>query len=253
VSWRFHLPQIHLYIHRDTHVQDQEGRTLLRLWEGEISNSLLTTLCTSTNRLVEEYPPPKGDTSRGDDERYHFGHWKKFQEEPYEISETKHPAARMWISQNTKLWQKLAKVFKSFDSRLFTRYQNGLDYWGIRSYFPPWFSLALNIDFAATPHKDEHDYRSGYCWVLTFGQFRGGALRLKELNATIQMKAGNLVCFKSHLFTHWVEKYSGIRNSIVMFTHDELFIPVPSSFKCELPSTQSNREPKDEVPTDSVN
>jgi hypothetical protein len=88
------------------------------LWEGEISNSLLSTLCTSTSRLVEEYPPPKGDTSRGDDERYHFGHWKKFQEEPYEISETKHPAARIWISQNAKIWQKLAEVFKSFGSGL---------------------------------------------------------------------------------------------------------------------------------------
>jgi predicted 2-oxoglutarate/Fe(II)-dependent dioxygenase YbiX len=72
-------------------------------------------------------------------------------------------------------------------------------------------------------HIDECDYRSGFCWVVAFGSFIGGNLKLDDLCIEFTMGVGLLIAFKSNEIWHSVRPVtSGYRYSIVLFTDDAM-------------------------------
>jgi len=83
----------------------------------------------------------------------------------------------------------------------------------------------LNINCAQAQHKDELDYRAGFCWVTTFGTYTGGSLYFSELNIEFNIQPGDLIAFKSYLLRHGVQPYNGQRHSLVLFGHHEVFLP----------------------------
>lgn len=84
-------------------------------------------------------------------------------------------------------------------------------------------TMALNIDYAASSHRDNSDYREGFCFILPFGSFTGGRLRLDSYGVEIDAHPGDLIILRSYLVEHSVTPYEGIRHSIVFFSHNMMF------------------------------
>jgi len=74
-------------------------------------------------------------------------------------------------------------------------------------------------------HKDDDDYRHGFCFVVPFGKWKegGGDLYFPDLGITVVMKPGMVVAFKSAELLHGVTPYVGERYSIVLFSGQTLF------------------------------
>jgi hypothetical protein len=94
------------------------------------------------------------------------------------------------------------------------------------NYFGVWSTCALNINFACARHHDSKDFRGGFCWVIPFGTFTsGGELVFEDMKLLFDMAPGNVVAFRSFDIYHSVKEYSGgVRNSLVLFTHNEMIL-----------------------------
>jgi hypothetical protein len=65
-----------------------------------------------------------------------------------------------------------------------------------------WTTCAINFNFGPMKsHLDKDDYKTGFCWVIPFGNFTGGELFFKDI---IKMRPGMVVAFKSALLYHEV-------------------------------------------------
>jgi len=85
-------------------------------------------------------------------------------------------------------------------------------------------TMAVNIDYAASGHRDNCDYRKGFCFIIPFGSFtNGGHLRLDQYGVEIAAQPGDLIVLRSYLVEHSVTTYSGTRHSIVFFSHNMKF------------------------------
>lgn len=73
------------------------------------------------------------------------------------------------------------------------------------------------------PHKDKKDFRHGLCWIVPFGQFKGGELFFRELGITVHMRPGVVLAFKSYELMHEVNAYKGWRYSLVLYQHQNMF------------------------------
>ena len=130
----------------------------------------------------------------------------------------------MWIKKNEKLILELNRLFRRHFPLLFTEYKSITDSLETTT-FGAWCTLSLNIDIAVHPHYDKKDYKNGFCWIVPFGSYQGGNLCFQELDVEVELAAGDVCCFQSSCLYHWVKPYSGHRYSLVLFTHQTMFIP----------------------------
>lgn len=217
--------QLHLILQAPCIIKDPLGQTLARSFSQLVSPSLLSTLTVSTATLVAQRPPTAGTRgSRGDVQRYHFGCWRDYARNPYIIQDSEEPPCKEWMAANAPLFTLLSTAFQQLFPDLYARYQAVALQLPMQC-FSPWAAVALNINFPALPHQDSHDYRHGLCWVVPFGEWEGGNLRLHNLNKELVLGAGDVVCFRSTTITHSVAPYKGHRHSLVFFSHDSLFFP----------------------------
>jgi len=234
-------------------VQDQSfhflapsRETNARVFRGEIPNNLLSTLLDSTDELVLNQPPPKlHHTPRAEQKGtvYHCGIWRKYMKEPRWSAQSLEEPMQKWLDVNGKLFKAVSDVFKREYKELFSFYAALHD--GDED-FPlyPWMMVNINYRWAVEEHRDTSDFQNGLCWVLVFGEFTGGELVLKEPNITIQLKPGDLVCFKSYSITHYVKPFQGQRNSLVFFTHHNMFFPYQEEQEQKIIPISSRRKKK---------
>lgn len=220
----------HSILHPPCKVKDLRGGTLLQCFRAAISTQLLLILHDSTEQLVKSFPPPSGKRgNRGDVRRYHMGYWRKYSNSTFQIKDTDHPASLSWIQANRSLFQLLGCIFLHFFPDLYSHYATVASSLPGPAFFTPWAAVSLNINFPALPHKDKHDHRHGFCWVVPFGSWEGGNLHMAELDQEVALTPGDVVCFQSTNITHHNSKYLGTRYSLVLFSHDALFFPSAAS------------------------
>lgn len=196
---------------------------VIRVFQGVISKELIDTVVATTADLVVKYPPlasKEGRNKRGDVARYHLGCWQNYAPEPYTTGETNNKHARDWLQQNQPLFERVSHLFKTHFPRMYDLYASVDMPEHLIGVFA---SLALNINFASTPHNDDKDFRSGLCWVMPFGNFKGGNLVFPDINIEVVLAPGDLICFQSFKLEHFNRNFEGVRNSIVFFTHHNMF------------------------------
>src|SRR5215216_7813631 len=82
---------------------------------------------------------------------------------------------------------------------------------------------AVNFNTICGYYIDCDDDKYGFCWLVSLGDWEGGDLIFPQLNVRIKLKPGNILAFRSNLSVHGNLPYSGVRYSLVFFTHNNLF------------------------------
>ncbi|KAI5895948.1 uncharacterized protein SCHCODRAFT_02663830 [Schizophyllum commune H4-8] len=73
-------------------------------------------------------------------------------------------------------------------------------------------------------HNDKRDPANAWTCIVAAGDFRGGSLRISNLNLTVRLEPGDAVMLRGHVLMHEVEDWEGSqRISIVHFTHQSLW------------------------------
>ncbi|KAJ3093887.1 hypothetical protein HDU96_001978, partial [Phlyctochytrium bullatum] len=90
---------------------------------------------------------------------------------------------------------------------------------------------AYNINCMALPHKDLGDHPAGWCFVVPIGDYKGGEIVLVEAGLEIALRPGQIIAFRSSLFTHFNRQFEGFRNSIVFFTCAKVYKIVAAYLK----------------------
>jgi hypothetical protein len=203
-----------------TIVRDLRNETLIHLWKGIIPTELLEQLELSLQQLQRELPPHKKITNRGEENTYHLGCWRKFTMKPTITKQTRHSSAREFLIKNTKLFELVSNIFKERYPEMYKIYESVSMPEKLVGVFG---TVAINVNYATTPHFDFDDFANGFCWVLSFGHYDGGDLNFLPLNMKAVLKPGDLIAFKSRQIEHGNEHYTGDRFSLVFFTNHEMF------------------------------
>lgn len=95
---------------------------------------------------------------------------------------------------------------------------------GERTRFARYPGLAFVEGTTDTPHVDQNDCPSAMCTIVVVGKFRGGRLFFPTLNLLFDMKAGDIITFKSNLLYHCTTPvYIGRRFAFVFFANHNLY------------------------------
>ncbi|UZO17195.1 uncharacterized protein OCT59_008556 [Rhizophagus irregularis] len=97
----------------------------------------------------------------------------------------------------------------------------------VKKLFKVFGMCAVNFNTICGCHIDRDDDKYGFCWLVPLGEWKGGDLIFPQLNIRIKLKPGNILAFRSNLLVHGNLPCSGVRHSLVFFTHNDLF---PESF-----------------------
>jgi hypothetical protein len=93
--------------------------------------------------------------------------------------------------------------------------------------FGAWAVVAINCNLdpvnGIAAHRNSHDYKDGMCWTVPFGTFTEGNLYFPELRVTVEYGTGDVAAFQS-LQEHQVQYFKGNRFSLVLFSHNNVFI-----------------------------
>jgi hypothetical protein len=137
----------------------------------------------------------------------------------------KHKLLQWFLSENEALFRHIGGIFKCLDGKLFD-YYSSLDLPPCidKTLFWPFCMMALNRNCYSLPHKDLNDFARGFCFLLCWGDFKGGDVSFKELGLKVPLKRGQLLIFRSALLTHWNQPViEGVRHSMVLFTPSRMF------------------------------
>lgn len=197
----------------------------------DILAPMLATLESSTTELVKYVDPHAGNKgTRNDTDSLHFGHWRRYAKPVRLTKDTVRGGthAKKWLQQNRPLFKFLADTFERTFPTVYKTYRNAVERLIAKGlltedFFFAWTTCAINVVSCLDSHTDENDSRNGFCWIVPFGKFTGGRLRLDHANVEFEMVEGAVVALRSQSIWHSVTKYEGTRRSIVLFI-DELMM-----------------------------
>jgi len=127
---------------------------------------------------------------------------------------------RNFLAANQPLFQFLENVirihypplYKLLDQLRASLQKEEMDFLG--GIFP---GFALNFDVKTFAHKDVGDKAECITLLISFGDFEGGSLYLKEPKIEMPFSRGSILIFRAAMLTHFNADYTGHRNSIVFF------------------------------------
>lgn len=211
------------------------GGVLAKLIPYSIGKKLIENLEESTKKLKKRKSTVD---MRGAGQKFHLGFWRRRgMKETKLTSNSKLKCIRSWLKTNQPLFKKIKDIYKRefpgmFISIQFLKYLDLYEScYGITkknktdTLFGPFTCAAININFQSGLHIDNKDAEASFCWVIPFGDFEGGSLILPKLKVRIDLKPCDILCFQSHTFQHYVEKFIGIRNSLILFCDKYSFPP----------------------------
>jgi hypothetical protein len=216
---------------------------------------MLQKLDRTTDQLVERLMKAKPNDDRWTTNEgelrcqfsFMLGTWRKSSVVPGPTADTKakafHEHWLWWIEENREALDALEACFLHFYPEQHHLY-NSLDI-GERL-FGAWPTMSLNIGAESQRHLDLGDSRHGHCWILPFGKFTGGGLKMTRENAemTAHFGAGDGLCFLSDKLEHWNMEVEGIRKALVFFAGHELFYPcLPAEERKEMIKKREETRP----------
>ncbi|RPA72983.1 hypothetical protein BJ508DRAFT_314248 [Ascobolus immersus RN42] len=132
---------------------------------------------------------------------------------------------QQFLVENDALFRHIGGILKRMDEKLYEEYSSiELPPFVDKTLFWPFCMLAINRNCFSLPHKDLNDLARGFCFLLCWGDFKGGDVTFAELRLKIPLQKGQLLVFRSALLTHWNQPvYEGVRHSMVLFTPSRMF------------------------------
>ena len=206
-------------------VKSWTGDVLVKCFRSVIPQICLENLKSSTDILRIKL---KGhvDVDRNILEVYHFGSTRDCAKEITITEHSRKKAGKNWEDEHKPLWHLLNVIFSIEHPEMFQAFKE------IKlpnKTFGAWSGCALNAaipEEGVSAHRDLQDCRSGYCWVVPFGDLEyGGELEFPELRVLIPLFPGDLVYFKSYELKHGIRKFKGKRQSVVVYTHNTILFP----------------------------
>ena len=85
-----------------------------------------------------------------------------------------------------------------------------------------WHALAINQHqtVAGRAHRDDRD--AGFNCVIPYGSWKGGDVLLWELRLRVELQKGQALFVRGSVITHSAWNMEGTRNSIDLFTHNNV-------------------------------
>lgn len=227
-SGELRLNQAFMYLAAETSSKHQvfttyTGDFLLKVYRNEIPPIYMEILNEEIKEL-QLHPTYKSDTKRGILRVLHLGCWRKSSLDIFITADIKHNTATRFKAIE-KIVEKVDVLFSSDFPQLFQFY-NSLQL--PHRYFKSFATCAVNMllnSNGISLHKDEDDFKNGLCWVVPFGSYSGGNCIFKDLQLEIEIRPGDVLCFKSFQLEHGCTAFSGYRGSLVFFTGNPTFFP----------------------------
>jgi hypothetical protein len=165
----------------------------------------------------------KRDVKRGVGQVFHLGCWRTYSKLPFVTRDTRGEEAKKWIQSNRGMFWRLNNLFYNEFPELFQTYM-AVNI-PVRM-FGAWAAIAINGDLREGSgielHRDAHDFKDGFCFVVPFGNLTDGNLRFPKLKMELEYGSKDVVAFQS-LQLHEVLPFHGQRYSLVLFSHNNLF------------------------------
>lgn len=123
--------------------------------------------------------------------------------------------AKLWTLHNIPLWKYVAGMARKHYPDICHVY---------RQLFVPelfgglWSMIALNRNYGTPKHIDSRDYPPGITCTIVFGDFTGGETCFPQEQVMLRNVNGTVFLFHAALFQHCVNPFTGVRNSISLFT-----------------------------------
>jgi hypothetical protein len=191
-----------------------------------ISADLLRTLAVSAAELTISQAPAstKANRDRLDDAKtvFHMGWWMKYCVCPFLSKDATFLPAQKFLDVNRPLWDLINKFFAEEFPVEAARHASIHKPLGHQ--LGAFAMAVLNIDLISGVHNDPSDCRRGMAASASFGEWEdGGDFGLAEWGIVIKTRPGDLTFFNSYQDKHFVTPTSGIRNSVLLFSHQSLF------------------------------
>jgi hypothetical protein len=148
----------------------------------------------------------------------HFGYWSRYSSRPFKTRNSKEAGMQLddWLKSNDALLSRVEEIFQNLFPQL---HQQALSTPTHLRPFKMWTTIAVNVTSqkGMTLHKDNKDWKNGFCAIIPFGKFGGGQLSFPELDLSITTKNTGIVFFRSNELIHGVTPFTGNRGSLVLF------------------------------------
>jgi len=215
----------HLTINTSTTVHSAINTIIFMTWMKYAPLPLMDVLQSSTELLLTKISPKLTKKGGGKVYAFHFGWWRNFGDDLYEISDCfENEDAHIWISTNQPLWD-LFNVLLQQDLPALHKSLMALPIPADKRYFGAIPLVILNVNNEIPPHHDGRDKREGLCFSMPFGNWRGGLLQLHDLNMSVNARPGDICGFQSFNLLHSVSAYTGVRYSVILTSHDDMYFP----------------------------
>lgn len=183
-----------------------------------VAPELMKKLWSSTEALVQFIRPAKPNSRGSTGVYFYVGYWKKSSSVIYRTAAFRTAAGTWWARYNQSLWDLLGNLAAKHFPDIYCNLMRVMLWYR----FACWAVAGINWNHPVTKHKDKDDAKPGICCVLIFGDFFSGELCFPDDAVIIKTRHGSLVMFYSYLYEHIVGKFLGIRNSIVLFTPQDV-------------------------------
>jgi hypothetical protein len=184
--------------------------------------------------MVEKYK------NKGGAGVWHFALWTFYKTEPYVSANTRGnnvydmEAVARFLSAMAPLQQAAANLFRIFLPNDYARYKQQFD--RLRRIFKSmshiqfsskmaFLGMALLQNLRVLLHTDNADDKHGFVIMTPFGKFTGGHLLVGSWSIQYRMEyqPGDVVIFNSGILPHAITPFEGIRQAVVLFSHEEMF------------------------------
>jgi hypothetical protein len=154
-------------------------------------------------------------------------------------------AHRHFIEANEKVWNRMTFSLGHVAPKVFKDVQRFPLPSGMERLCKTWCACVVNkggVDEERTEqHRNVHEGQAGYSCLCSTGNYSGGGLILYELEAIIEMNAGDIVIFPDSLITYANEEVVGERNSVMCSTQENTLEYWATQFNTELPMNSSGK------------
>jgi hypothetical protein len=194
------------------------GQLLYRVWRQVLPLLLLLALEVDLVGLCRDFAKDMNDI-RGPHTVLNAGTWLEAGGKglPNVIKFSQTEEGKAFAQRHFQLFDIIARIAYKLDPDYVSQLQK---IHPLHREFSIFSYMVFNLTSGMKRHRDNRDF--AYCWVFVFGEFSGGELEFIYLNTKIQLRPGDLICFKSAELYHQVMEYIGDRRSVVLTTHNSI-------------------------------
>jgi len=192
-----------------------------------------STLPSQVSAFINALPATKPHHHKGverspDYKSIHCGFWCAYMPEPRLTAEHREhqKAVDEFLDLCQPVFREMTAILGGLAPRVFKEFQQYPLPNDARRPCGAWSACAINNGGndpnETNVHRDVKESRYGYSAVFASGDYTGGHIILYQLRCKIEMQPGDILLFPDSLIHHNNERAEGSRESIVLFTQDNM-------------------------------